>query len=333
MRRFERRWALLAAPLSVLAIAAATLAAGVDVDADTDRSPSMVSSADTGCGAASAATLASVQTTVAKRIYRDELTGTETLLDASRVRAFAPLIEALRPASPDPAAVRAAVHALVYKPHWHIVRLRVTRGARVLADVGGPNVIAPVAGTLRSRGRTVGHYVLSVQDDLGYVKLVTRFIGAPVDLYRHGALVMGTLPAVASARSDGTRLDAGGRSYLVSNIAAEAFPSGALQVSLLAPSAPSTASCAALRIAAWGSVARHVEARLHPIAAHFSDLAGVLRAVTGGRVLVRAGGRRLVGGGPRHLPDSGRVSYAGRSWPVYSWQPVPGTRIYFLAPS
>ena len=74
--------------------------------------------------------------------------------------------------------------AIVYTPHWHIVRLRVMQGTRVLADVGGPYVIAPVTGTLEQHGRTLGRYVMSVQDDTGYVKLVSRFIGVPVELYR-----------------------------------------------------------------------------------------------------------------------------------------------------
>ena len=75
--------------------------------------------------------------------------------------------------------------SLVYS-HTHIVRLRVTRGGTVLADVGGPYIIAPVSGLLRVHGRTVARYVLSVQDDLGYVKLETRYIGFPL-LLRRGA--------------------------------------------------------------------------------------------------------------------------------------------------
>ena len=40
---------------------------------------------------------------------------------------------------------------IVYHPFWHIVRLRVLDASgRVLADFGGPDVIAPVSGTLRS---------------------------------------------------------------------------------------------------------------------------------------------------------------------------------------
>ena len=102
-------------------------------------------------------------------------------------------------------AILAAVHSIVYTPHWHIVRLRVFKAGHVIADVGGPYVIAPVTGVLRQHGRTVGRYVMSVQDDLGYIKLVSRFIGVPVDFYRGRSFVMGTLrpaPPTSEFRSD-----------------------------------------------------------------------------------------------------------------------------------
>ncbi len=317
--------------LAVFACASAAGVLAITVDADTDAvAPRAARSSSAGCANA-AATVEAIQGAVAKRIYKDELTGTETVQDVARVRSYAPLIGALE--RDETAGVQAAVGALVYKPHWHIVRLRVLRGGRVLADVGGPHVIAPVDGTLRAHGRTLGRYVISVQDDLGYVKLVTRFIGVPIELYQHGSAVMGTLPAPPPAPAQGAQVQLGGRSYLVTNLPAQAFPSGPLQASLFVASSPSPLSCAALRVATWGSVARHVEARLRPITAHYQDLASVLRAVTGGLVLVRSGSHRIVGGGPRRLPASGPVRYAGRTWPVFSWQPVAGTRIYFLEPS
>jgi hypothetical protein len=284
----------------------------------------------TACASKSAATVAAVQTAVARRIYTSELAGTETKLDTARIRTYAPLLSALE--AGETSAVAAAVHALVYKPAWHIVRLRVTRGSRVLADVGGPHVIAPVTGTLRSHGRTLGHFVTSVQDDLGYVKLVTRFIGVPVDLYQHGSFVMGTLLPAPSAPRGGATVKAGGRSYLVANIATTAFPSGPLQASLFVAQAPSGRSCSALRVAAWGGVARHIALRLQPLPTHYAALASLLRAVTGGEVLVREGSTRLVGGGPKRIPTTGTVRYAGRTWPVYSWQPAAGQRVYFLTP-
>jgi hypothetical protein len=310
-----------------LAAGGFALVAGADSDAPAGHTAAI---APGGCAGASASTVAAVDTLVAKRIYAGELKGTETKLDAARVRSYGPLLAALESGAQAPVA--AAVYALVYKPHWHIVRLQVLRGTRLLADVGGPHVIAPVSGLLRTHGRTLGRYVMSVQDDLGYVKLVTRFIGAPVDLYQHGSLVMGTLQPAPAAPHEGATVRAGGTSYLVRNIAARAFPGSALQASLFVPAAPSRLSCTALRLASWGAVARHVAARLRPLSAHYQDLADVLRAVTGGRVLVRAGSRRLVGGGPSRLPLSGGLRYAGQRWEVYSWAPQAGQRVYFLAP-
>ncbi|MEA2215016.1 MAG: hypothetical protein QOK19_577 [Solirubrobacteraceae bacterium] len=315
---------------ALLCAAAAGAFAVVSGDEEDPRAQLARATTAAGCGSESAPTVAAVQSEVARRIYTSELRGTETMLDTARIRSYAPLLSALEHG--ETAAVAAAVHALVYKPAWHIVRLRVTRGSRVLADVGGPHVIAPVTGTLRSHGRTLGHYVTSVQDDLGYVKLVTRFIGAPVDLYQRGSFVMGTLLPAPSAPRDGATVKVGGRSYLVTNVAATAFPAGRLQASLFVGQPPSGRSCSALRVAAWGSVARHIALRLKPLSTHYEALASVMRAVTGGHVFVRAGSKHLVGGGPRRIPSTGTVSYAGRTWPVYSWQPAAGQRVYFLTP-
>ncbi len=323
--------------VALLAIVAATIAlaaATADDDPDGSAGGHLAASVAPGgggasCGASSARELAAVQTTVAKRIYAGELQGTETVQDQARVRSYAPLLAALESGSRT--QVAEAVAALVYKPHWHIVRLRVVHGGAVLSDVGGPHVLAPVTGTLRAHGRTLGRYVLSVQDDLGYLKLITRFIAVPLDLYREGSLVMGSLPGPAAA--DGTTVLRQGVSYVVHDLQLQAFPSGALQAALFVPAAPSGSTCAALRLAAWGSVARHVEARLLPIGTHYADLASVVRSVTGGQVFVRAGARRIVGGGPRRLPASGTVRWAGRHWPVYSWQPAAGVRVYFLTPA
>ncbi len=313
---------------ALLAAAAATLAFGLDVD-DGASKADRAAAATGGCGAATAPTVAAVQTDVARRIYAAELDGTETRLDVARVKSYRPLLDAL--ASGRTAAVRAAVHALVYTPHWHIVRLRVIRGGRVLADVGGPHVLAPVRGSLRAHGRALASYVMSVQDDLGYVKLVTRFIGAPVDLYSHGAFVMGTLAPAPPATA--TVLSAGGSRYDASPLAVQAFPAGPLQASLFVPEAPSPQSCAAVRLAALGSVARHVAARLHPLSTHLHALADIVRTLTGSQLLVRSGARKLVGGGPAHLPQSGSVRYEGRRLAVYSWQPLPNVRAFLLAPA
>ena len=213
---------LIVVALLLCSAAAGTLAVALG---DEDGRDGQLARAAAGpsCGAG-ASTVAAVELGVARRIYADELHGRETLLDSARVRGYAPLTSALERG--EPAAVAAAVHALVYKPHWHIVRLRVSRAGRLLADVGGPHVIAPVGGTLRGHGRTLARYVISVQDDLGYLKLVTRFIGAPIAIYQHGSFLMGTLHPAAPAPADGATVTVAGRSYLVANVAARALSRG-----------------------------------------------------------------------------------------------------------
>ena len=70
-------------------------------------------------------------------------------------------------------ATRAAIEALL---HQHIVRLRVSAGGRLLSDVGGPFVLAPVAPRCAC-GRAIGSFVLSIQDDEGYKRLAKRLAG------------------------------------------------------------------------------------------------------------------------------------------------------------
>lgn len=287
------------------------------------------------CGAASTATIAGVDGVVAQLIYKAELHSREVSADIAHIMGSRELVNAV--ASANGSAAYAAVHTIVYTPRWHIVRLRVVRNGRVLADVGGPDIIAPVSGPLRLNGRVVGSFVMSVQDDLGYVKLVSRFIGVPIDLYRNGSLVMGTLQPAPPLVRTGAPVTVAGRKYQAHVLDALAFPSGALRVALFVPeptSAVTGQSCAAVRVAAWGSVAKHIAARFNPLAAHYRELVETLRGSTGGLAYVRAGSSRLAGGvGPARIPHGGTVSYRGRSWSVFSWEPVPPARIYLLTPA
>ncbi len=312
----------------------------VGVDADTPSRAQLSSTSEPlpsgpACGVQSAATIAAVDEIAARRIYGGELHGTETRSDVARVTGSTALLRAL--AEDNQPGVQAAVHALVYAPGWHIVRLRVLQAGRVVSDIGGPYIIAPVSGTLRWHGRTVGHYVMSVQDDVGYVKLETRFIGAPVELYRNGGPLMGTVHPVPLSVSGAATISLAGRQFTPAVLNTKAFPSGKLRVALLIP-APGEAtmrqSCEAIRVQAWGSIARHISARLKPLSAHYYDLLSVLRATTGLRAYVTSGSRRIAGGaGPSTLPASGGVNFAGRRWWVFSWSPSAGVRVHVLIPA
>jgi hypothetical protein len=287
------------------------------------------------CGAASAAAVAEVDEIAARGIYNGEIHSREVRADAAHVIGSQALTSAL--ASNDTAAVYDAVHTIVYTPHWHIVRLRVLKAGRVLADVGGPDVIAPVSGTLRWKGKRVGGYVMSVQDDLGYVKLVSRFIGVPLDLYRSGSFVMGTLQPAPTRVRRGSSIDVHGSTYTVDLLSAQAFPSGRLDVALFVETPTSkaaSASCASVRLAAWSGIALHIAARFKPLATHYSSLVQTLQGTSGGLAYVRSGSRRIAGGaGPARIPRQGAVTYAGHTWRVFSWEPAPATRVYFLTPS
>ena len=209
--------------------------------------------------------------------------------------------------------------------------LRVLRGSHVLADVGGPHVLAPVRGSLRVSGSVVGSYVMSLmQDDLGYVKLVSRFIGAPVDPLQRRRVRDG------DARSRSGRERRGGErrrpptSRCRSRFARS--PRGRLRASLFVPDAP-------LGALVCGGQARRLRRGRPPrrrapasaLDAPASALADIVRSVTGGHMVVIAGGRRVAGAGPARVPQSGSVGYEGRRWAVYSWQPLPNVRAFVLA--
>ena len=289
------------------------------------------------CATGAPEVLARTAGIVATRIYAGELSGSETQSDKRQVEGFTPLLSAL--ASGERGAVSAAVTSLVFS-HTHVVRLRVTQGASVLADVGGPYILAPVGGNLRFRGRTVGHYLLSVQDDLGYVKLATRFIGAPVALRTgsHTVPVEGVLtPGPASIPTHGP---VGYRStnYEAFSFNANSFPSGPLRISLLLPvprSLPAS-SCAEIKTAELGHIAQRISRRFSLSSASFSPYIKLTRTLTDALTYIRSGSRQLAGStrpGPPRLPSHGAVKYRGVSYGVSSFAAPTAAgqlRIYLL---
>ena len=293
--------------------------------------------ARTPCGPAAAEVLATTTGSVATRIYAGELSGSETQKDKSQVEHFIPLLAAM--ASGKRVAVKAAVNSLVFS-HTHVVRLRVTRGGAVLADIGGPYILAPVSGTLRFHGRTVGSYVLSVQDDLGYVKLVRRFIGAPLVL-RTGSRtvpVEGVLAPAPASIPDHGPVSYRHTAYEAFSFGASAFPSGPLRISLLLPIAHSLSAetCAEIKSRELGRVAQRISRRFPLAPGDFSAYITVTRGLTDGLVYIRSGSQQLAGStrpGPPRLPREGSVVYRGVSYEVSSFPAqtaVGQVRIYEL---
>jgi len=277
------------------------------------------------CGNDTASTVAETVGTLATRIYGEEAAGGP---DKQQVETYAPLLSAL--AAGNRAAVTTAVTHLVYSG-THIVRLRVTQGGAVLADVGGPYVLAPVHGVLVDHGRTVGDYVLSVQDDLGYVKLETRFIDLPLILMRDGTRIPlpGTITSAPIPEHGDVSYEGG--EYRVFSVKGEAFPEGALRMSVLvpAPSPSATHSCPAVRVLEMGHLVKRIWRRFKLIGASVASFVQSTPGLTGAEIYVRKGSHQLAGSdgsGPSHILDEGTVSYEGITYGVTSFPGLVDSR-------
>jgi hypothetical protein len=279
------------------------------------------------CGPAAAAELGHSVGEVATRIYGAELSSSETESDQRQVEGYGPLLSAV--AGGSTGAIEAAVTSLVYS-HTHIVRLRITRGSTILADVGGPYILAPVGGSLRLNGRTIAHYVLSVQDDLGYVKLVTRFLGVPLTM-RVGSRqlpVEGLLPlGPAEIPAEGP-LTFRHVHYEAFSFNARSFPGGPLRISLLAPLSPSLSaeSCPEIKSTELGRAAQLISQQFSLSHESFPGYIRLVSTLTHGQLYIRSGSQQLAGStptGPRSLPNTGTIRYHRRTYEVYS----------FIAPS
>jgi hypothetical protein len=281
--------------------------------------------------------LASTAGTVAQRIYDGEAHSAETDSDKRQIESYAPLLNAVQ--SGEKAAIQTAVHSLVYS-HTHIVRLRVSRGSELLADEGGPYILAPIAGTLRAQGKTIGHFVFSVQDDLGYVKLVARFIGAPLVLRTDAGNVPvegllspgpGSIPDHGPVRYRGT-------SYQAYSFKAGAYPSGRLRVSLLLPISHALAkkTCAEIKAAEMGTVAQKIALRFTLSPSAFASYIRLVQTLTHALVYVRSGSHDLAGSthaAPPRLPSSGALRWHGVAYEVASFSAPTSAgqaRVYVL---
>jgi hypothetical protein len=340
-RAARRRLGLPAALLGATAVLAGALAGGA--------APS--SGASAACGSATAGVRYAVDNRIARAIYAKELSGPEVKTDLAHVDTASDLISAV--ANDDASAALAATTRIVYTEGWHIVRLRVVDSAgRVLADVGGPRVLAPVSGKLVSNGTVVGSFLMSVQDDRGYRKLVSQLVGIPIVVYQDGKSVTASISDPPSSPPTSATLRLGGANYEVDAYNITAFPSGQLRVVVLIP-APSAAlaatSCAHVRLVTVAgvvaSIAYGVDVSGFPFLQNPSAFVGAVVEYVQAPIPVFvlrgnkevAGSNELVGSRdpppPKNLPRGGSVTYHSEHWLVYSLEPYPPDRIYVLQPA
>lgn len=196
------------------------------------------------CAPTREGTLTNTLGRVAKLIYTSE-GGPHAFVQVRRVQRNQALLQAV--AAREPEATRVAIDKLLNE---HIVRMRVSAGGRLLSDVGGPYVLAPVRAPLRLHGRRIGTVVLSIQDDEGYKRLAQRLAGLDVLMYMRlpgagsdgsGAASGQELVKNSHGPLDGAKVPASGaytyrgQTYRVLTLHAEAFPSGPLRIVVLIP--------------------------------------------------------------------------------------------------
>jgi hypothetical protein len=175
---------------------------------------------------------------VGERIYEEEAGSPYVQATLRHIEADKPFQQAV--AARDTQAIRAAIVGL-FAAHIHVVRVRVyasepSGAQRLLYDLGGPYVLAPVHGVVRSGGKLVGRFSFAIQDDAGYMKLAQRFTGADV-LMRVGPRgekqVIGTLDPGPAHVPDRGAVSYRGASFAAYSFSGVAFPSGPLRISLL----------------------------------------------------------------------------------------------------
>ena len=194
------------------------------------------------CGGSAAQTRVATLGHVGELIYQEEAGSPYVRATLRHIEADPGFQRAV--AMRDVAATRAAIVGF-FAAHIHVVRVRVSvagpGGAqRFFYDLGGPYVLAPVHGTLRSAGKVVGHFSFAIQDDAGYMKLAHRFTGAEVLMRTGQKQVMGTLDPGPASVPDRGGVSYAGHDYDAYSFSGVAFPSGALRISLLV--APAGAS-------------------------------------------------------------------------------------------
>ncbi len=182
-------------------------------------------------GATSAQAQAATYGLVAERVYYAEHEGSKAELLLHYAERSRPFREAVLAGNAQ--ATRAAIIGF-FRSHLHIVRVRVIRGGKLLLDVGGPHVLAPIPGVIRNaHGQVAAHFLMAIQDDLGFQILAHAFTGAQVVMREGKRQVMGSLSPGPTTIPNRGRIVYRGVPYQAYSFMAEAFPSGPLRISLL----------------------------------------------------------------------------------------------------
>jgi hypothetical protein len=154
-------------------------------------------------------------TAVARALYAEQVAGPHSLAVLHRLGSDPNLLRLL--ASGDVGSVRAYVSQRYPSTwyHWHVSRMRISRGSQVVSEVGVRFVMPASRMALHgSGGRTLGTLQVSMQDEIGFVRLMHRRYSVNVVIRGRGqkhlrasdrAAGLANLPATGSVVLGGRR--------------------------------------------------------------------------------------------------------------------------------
>jgi hypothetical protein len=126
-------------------------------------------------------------TAAARALYAAQVAGPHSLVVLHRLGGDPNLLRLL--ASGNPGSVRAYVSQQYPRTwyHWHVSRMRISRGSQVVSEVGVRFVLPASQMALHaSGGRTLGTLQVSMQDEIGFVRLMHRRYPVHVVVRGHG---------------------------------------------------------------------------------------------------------------------------------------------------
>jgi hypothetical protein len=176
---------------------------------------------------------------VAKHIYGNEVNGGRVQSDLGFVLRDRVLLSDLSRGRLS-AAQQEAHRRMTGNPGLHITRVTVERGGSMVVNAvwngNGSFVVAPVKRALHVRGRTLGTVLVSVQDVVGYVKLVHVFTGAQVVVRGASGQVRASLAAAGGTPLPSSGyLTIAGQRYIVGSFHLPGWGAELLTVWVLEP--------------------------------------------------------------------------------------------------
>lgn len=233
------RYRLIAATLLVTGLVSAC--GGAAASSASSSSPQTVATASTVSMPARPARSKKIDhlLATAKAVYDGQVRGPHSLAVLHKVGSDPILLHDLQ--AGQTAAARAYVAREFPKVwyHWHVSRLRITKGSQLVSELGVPFVLPPSQMTLHAPGGApVGTLQVSMQDEIGFVRLMHRRY-PPVQVVIRGqgashlrtsmhAAALVKLPASGSVKL-------GGRRYAVRSFNEPSWDGGPVTIWILLP--------------------------------------------------------------------------------------------------